>query len=1048
MADYSQLQVLVNANTAAMSRDIASAASSAGDNASKTIGQKLTSGLGSAAKAVGNTIATGFTVAVGAAAGFGTAVIASGASYNVLMQKSNAAFKTILGSGDAANKMMADLGEFAKTSPFPRQAFIEATQQMLAFGFNAKDVIPTLDAIQNAVAATGGSAEQIGEITNVLSQVQSTGKFTADTLNQLGFRGIDAAALIAKGFGTTAADIRSQITKGTLDSRLALKVLVDQMANTYAGAAEGVKNTWVGATDRIRGAMRDIGSAIVEPFISKQGGGIALDWANRFADLLRALEPLFTPVVNALMTKIGPALNKAMGYLDKVIDRVTAFVGSSGAVKTLGDAFSQFAPVLAPVAGLLLKVGGANIGAMLGPLGPLVQGVTGAFGPFGMALGAIVATSPAARAGLSQIGRSLIGLVGPVMDLVRSLGQALAPIIEAIVPVIVGLFGELIGIVKALMPAIAQLVKVLGGALGAALKDLAPVVTQVVGILGGELRQVLPDIAKAFGQIVKAVVPILPPLLKLVGVILPPLAKILALVARAIGFVANNLDAFLPLIVAVGLAMKANAIATTAMAVAQKVVMVAQGAWNALTVITNALMAANPVTLVVIAIAALVAGFILLYKNCEPVQNAVGAIWDALKTGASAIGSFVSGAIGAIVSAFKAVVSAAGAVVSWVKSNWPYLVGALGGPMGLAAAAIIKNFDAVKKGLSAFGSAIKSGISDIIGVFTEMPGRIVSSLSSLGGSLTTIGRNAISSMRNGIDATVSTIWAFFSNLPGAIVSKVTDMGDHMFTLGKGAITSIRNGIDNIAGSIWAFFSNLPGTMVSKIVGMGEEMFAVGKNVVQSIVNGIESIAGSLWAFFTGLPGAMISRIVGMADRMYQIGAGVVNAIRNGIGSAASSIFGWARNLPGRLAGAVGNIGSRFFSIGQSIVNGIKNGIWSMGKSLANAVVNFAKKFIPGPIRKALKIGSPSKLMRDEVGKMIVAGLVEGIDSGGRDVSRAMTNLVDLPSPAATVGSSADALGATATAAGPAVAIDNAYFSEQADIDLLLRRATWAVRTGS
>ena len=263
-----------------------------------------------------------------------------------------------------------------------------------------------------------------------------------------------------------------------------------------------------------------------------------------------------------------------------------------------------------------------------------------------------------------------------------------------------------------------------------------------------------------------------------------------------------------------------------------------------------------------------------------------------------------------------------------------------------------------------------------------------------------------------------------------------------------SIQSIRNGIDNIAGTLWAFFSNLPGTMLSKIEGLGERMFQLGASVITSIRNGIDSVVGTVWAFFSGLPTSLASKVVGMGAAMYAIGVGIVNSIRNGIGSAASSIFGWASSLAGRLAGAVGNIGSAFFSIGQSVVRGIMNGIWSMGKNLASTVVNFAKKFIPGPIRKVLKIGSPSKVMRDEVGKMIVAGLVQGIDSGGRDVSRAMTNLVDIPSPAATVASSADGLGGTATAAGPAVAIDNAYFSEQADIDLLLRRATWAVRTGS
>ena len=65
--------------------------------------------------------------------------------------------------------------------------------------FLADDVLPTLDAIQNAVAAVGGSNDDISEITRILATVTSSGKITAETLNQLGVRGVDAATLIGRG---------------------------------------------------------------------------------------------------------------------------------------------------------------------------------------------------------------------------------------------------------------------------------------------------------------------------------------------------------------------------------------------------------------------------------------------------------------------------------------------------------------------------------------------------------------------------------------------------------------------------------------------------------------------------------------------------------------------------------------------------------------------------------------------------------------------------------------------------------------------------------
>src|SRR5690606_1224418 len=113
--------------------------------------------LGSVIGTVGKASALAFAGASVAVAGLGAAALKSGISYNALQQSSRAALTTILGSAQAANAQMDKLDDFAKNSPFAKQVFIRAQQQLLGFGLAADKVIPSLDAIQNAVAAVGGS---------------------------------------------------------------------------------------------------------------------------------------------------------------------------------------------------------------------------------------------------------------------------------------------------------------------------------------------------------------------------------------------------------------------------------------------------------------------------------------------------------------------------------------------------------------------------------------------------------------------------------------------------------------------------------------------------------------------------------------------------------------------------------------------------------------------------------------------------------------------------------------------------------------------------
>lgn len=255
-------------------------------------------------------------VAVGTGiAAVGLAAAKAGIDYNRLQQRSRAALTTLLGDAKAANAQMDRLDEFAKTSPFSKSTFITAQQQMLAFGIEAQKVIPYLDAIQNAVAASGGSNDDIAGISATLSKVQSSAKITAEDLNELGNRGVNAAELIGSQMGMTGADVRTAISKGALDAGEALDALAAGMSQRFDGAADNVKTTFDGAMDRVKAAWRDLGSALAEPLVGTNGGGLLTGLLNEVADSMRALEDLPGPAKAAAVgvAGIGAAGSLAAG---------------------------------------------------------------------------------------------------------------------------------------------------------------------------------------------------------------------------------------------------------------------------------------------------------------------------------------------------------------------------------------------------------------------------------------------------------------------------------------------------------------------------------------------------------------------------------------------------------------------------------------------------------------------------------------------------------------------------------------------------------------
>lgn len=241
-------------------------------------------------------LATAATVVGGAMTALTVLVAKTGIEYNSLQQSSRAALSTLLGGAQAANAQMDKLDAFARTSPFAKTTFITAQQQMLAFGIESKKVIPYLDAIQDAVAAAGGSNQQIAEVSFIMAQISSASKITGQDLLQFGQRGINAAELIGSQMGKTGAEIKEEITAGTLGADEALDALAAGMKQKFEGAAANVKDTFAGAMDRVQAAWRDLSADLMKPLVDPNGGGALVGVLNWAADLMRAVQGLPEPI--------------------------------------------------------------------------------------------------------------------------------------------------------------------------------------------------------------------------------------------------------------------------------------------------------------------------------------------------------------------------------------------------------------------------------------------------------------------------------------------------------------------------------------------------------------------------------------------------------------------------------------------------------------------------------------------------------------------------------------------------------------------------------
>lgn len=110
-------------------------------------------------------------------------------------------------------------------------------------------------------------------------------------------------------------------------------------------------------------------------------------------------------------------------------------------------------------------------------------------------------------------------------------------------------------------------------------------------------------------------------------------------------------------------AMVAHKAATIGDTVATKAA--AAGHW-----LLNAAMNANPIGIIITAVVALVAGFVLLWNNCEGFRNFFIGMWEGIKTAIGAVGEFIGSVWDGIVAGFKG-------FVNFIISGINFMIGAI-----------------------------------------------------------------------------------------------------------------------------------------------------------------------------------------------------------------------------------------------------------------------------------------------------------------------------------------------------------------------------------
>ncbi len=292
-------------------------------------------------------------IAVAKSIGAITSAIGDVVSASIKIETFETRFTTLTGSAQQASQTIQDLTDFASNTPFQLEGLANSSAQLLAFGFEADDIIPKLTNIGDVAAGSGADIENLSTI---FGQVSAAGKLTGERLLQLQERAIPIGAALAKTLKVPESAVRDLVSQGKVGFKEFETAFSSLSASggIFEGGAEKLSKTLGGLlstfNDNIFGIAADLGKAFSPIFKTVLTDAIQLikDFAvnvrensttivNNFIGLARAINDFviapFELVVNAVKV-VGNGINAF------VADTVEGFATLALKAAEIGEKFN------------------------------------------------------------------------------------------------------------------------------------------------------------------------------------------------------------------------------------------------------------------------------------------------------------------------------------------------------------------------------------------------------------------------------------------------------------------------------------------------------------------------------------------------------------------------------------------------------------------------------------------------------------------------------------------------------------------------------------
>ena len=246
--------------------------------------------------------------------------LTSGSSIAAGRETDKISFATLFGSKEPADSYLSNLVGMANSTPFLYDDLTSMSKTLATYGYDADSILPVLQTIGDAGAALGQSTSDMTAVATAIGRMKSSNKTTLEYLNILNDRGIGAVGMLSDAYGVDQGTMYSMISKGEVAGQDAVRIILDALSDSFAGAMEAQSKTFSGITSTIEGLQQELDNAMGEGYNQTRMQGLEAQKAWLAGDSGQEMQEAYTAIgawkaslENAKEQYIRDAMNDAMG---------------------------------------------------------------------------------------------------------------------------------------------------------------------------------------------------------------------------------------------------------------------------------------------------------------------------------------------------------------------------------------------------------------------------------------------------------------------------------------------------------------------------------------------------------------------------------------------------------------------------------------------------------------------------------------------------------------------------------------------------------------